>query len=275
MPQLKIRNSAVYSLCIALLLNSGCLVARRDSQTRETSSTTESDASTSLIKFPSGNSFQPESFRLDQASEEQIVTWIAQKTTLAAQSDYRNRLAKGLQAGLSKAEVSALYYYSDSGYLDFAAYFRKDKSERYGIGGGQPSDEMLEQLFRATTSALNKLDKAEGDVFFGAILPGKPYLASLQPGSVFQNQNFTSTSRNLKTAMTFTGRNVHNPYGEGNASFFFKIERSKNGRFIGPYSQSTAEEEVLYLPNHMFRVRSITPVNNAGGQAQYDVVLTD
>jgi ADP-ribosyltransferase exoenzyme len=230
-----------------------------------------------LVRFPSGNSFDPTKYKLDASAEAEIVSWLRDKTTLFTNADFSAFFAQAKVDGLTDAETAGVIYYTRAGYRDFANYFAKI-SERTGLsappGGPAPDDEMLEALFRAAVSAVNKLKADSGDAYFGAQLPVDETLKSLKVGGWFQNRNFTSSSLDIDIANRFAGRGAEPP-DLNKGSFMFILRNRKNGAFISRYSLYPNEKEILYSPNYPFKVQSVTRLDGKGGPPRYDVVLSD
>lgn len=75
-------------------------------------------------------------------------------------------------------------------------------------------------------------------------------------------------------AARFAGRGAEPPDLE-KGSFLFILKDRKHGADIDGYSMYPLEREILYMPNHPFKVQSIKRVNEPGDPPQFNVMLTD
>jgi hypothetical protein len=155
---------------------------------------------------------------------------------------------KAEKMGLSHAETLAMILYSANLFKDFVKYLSSEKNVTY-TGG---SDKDVEAVFLAAISAVNKLPKHKSTVYFGSCLPLDIFLPLLKPGEIFSQRNFTSTSKDMDIAESFS-----QCFQDKSGEMIFTIEESHSGADISSISSHFREEEVVFLPSHPFRVKSI------------------
>ncbi len=136
--------------------------------------------------------------------------------------------------GLSTAEVVAIIWYCGSGYGSLNGALRSTDPaviEKY-----KPFKDTL-------NAALKKLSPYEGYTTRGSQLPDS-IRAQHTVGNVVNYSAFTSTSLT---------------HGFGGTDVF--IIKSKTGRYVGSYSQSYSENEVLFASDTQFKILSVRKEN--------------
>jgi hypothetical protein len=183
---------------------------------------------------------------------------------------FQDRLKLMKEFGVSEIEVAALVAYSTWSYNYFKKYLDGDEipTERSLIDASQ-----IEPLFLATVAAFNKLPKNKSTLYFGACLNLNAYLPLLKRGKIFNQRNFTSTSRNLEIARPFATCDQSTGLG----SFIFTVHDSQLGADVSKVSFVPGEEEILFIPGQPFRVKGINklPVDSDVEAPQYEVDLIE
>lgn len=128
--------------------------------------------------------------------------------------------------GLNEEELSALKYYSDSGYGCLNSYLRSSDNR----------DENIDYMIQVLNRGLDKLPSYQGVVKRGASLP-ESIRESHAVGAVLEYDAFTSTSTNS---------------GFSGADMF--IIQSQSGKPIMGFSAHRSENEVLFKSGTKFKV---------------------
>lgn len=128
--------------------------------------------------------------------------------------------------GLTEEQMSALKYYSDSGYGCLNSYLRSDENR----------DENIDYLIKVLNEGLDKLPSYRGIVKRGATLP-ESIRNSHGIGAVLDYEAFTSTSTNSG----FSGEDMF-------------IIQSETGKPIMGFSSHRSENEVLFKSGTQFKV---------------------
>lgn len=170
--------------------------------------------------------------------------------------------------GIISAELFGLREYTGGGYGQIKDYFDPEKELT------EASKKETEAILLAGISALNKLPRHQGTVFFGACLNEKVFLPLLKPAEVFWQNNFTSTSTDEMISGIFASG-----CRSGEGAFHFTVEKSSSGAQVSDFSLLSREAEVLFPPALPFRVKSFMPrvgEHDAGADyPQYNVVLEE
>jgi ADP-ribosyltransferase exoenzyme len=237
------------------------------------------------LRLPTGKTINPATYRLEAPVEKSIAEWYKKYADDSLGERFSYARAAAEKSGLSLAEFFGIYFYTSKGYVDFVDYFSMGEKL---MRSGQKLDgrfftmplsfEMVDSLFRAAISGFNKLPVSRSSSYFGATMPIDDILPNLKVGAIFRSQNFTSTTAEREVALGYAGRNLAGEVAgsarRGYGSFLFKVENGTKGASVAQLSNVPGESEVLFRPNHPFRVKSITKVNG-DGPAAFDVVLTD
>jgi ADP-ribosyltransferase exoenzyme len=233
---------------------------------------------TNRITMRDGTNIDTASYQLSRKLEAIVNNWMTRPDPLYKSPLELPEIKRAINQGLSSSEAMGIYYYSRGGYNDFVKYLSGAKKDIY-YGNGRISEEEAGALLASAVSALNKLPRYKGTVYFGAQLRETDYLSLLKEGKKFQSMNFTSTSLTKETAVKFAERTWENGADKtGLANFYFTIKNSQNGVDISNYSYWSEEKEILFQALQSFRVKSIT--QRAAGQTGnglkgYDVVLEE
>jgi hypothetical protein len=150
--------------------------------------------------------------------------------------------------GVDLFEAFAIYQYSRTGYLRIRTMFEPPYT----------TDPSTLALYKAGISAINHMPKYQGPVFFGQTMSIEFINSQLSVGSIFQNNNFTSTSTDVKIALDWIGERKYQET-DTYANILFEIERSCHGASIKDFSQYSSENEILFLPLQPWKVLSKTP----------------
>jgi hypothetical protein len=223
-----------------------CFGALGACQKKNESSTSQSSwfggAPSTVVTIPATNEkIDTLRVNLDSASK----TLIENDFGFAAYSAESSLLQKHK---MEKIEAYALHDYSGPRYSEFAIMFQP------------PEYLILEKntvpMFKATISALSKLPKHHGTVYFGQSLAESYVQSELNPGLVFQNNNFTSASTFRKLAEAFTGSGM---LQKGAIGVLFEVENSCQGASVKEFSAVPDEDEILFLPMNPWKIVSKTP----------------
>jgi hypothetical protein len=161
---------------------------------------------------------------------------------------------------LQLAEMFALSEYTQRDYELFKSYM---DGSLFWKPDGSPTAvtkekiELTETSLLSTVSAINKLPKFTGPVYFGACMSSNYIDALWKNKQVLTNLNFTSTSALREKAMKFSYCSDGAGYPKDYFSYLFVVEKATLGASIGNYSSYWAEREVLYLPKSSFTIKSI------------------
>lgn len=128
--------------------------------------------------------------------------------------------------GMNQEEITALKYYSDSGYGCMNSYLRTDDNR----------DENIDYMIKVLNRGLDKLPSYQGIVKRGASLP-ESIREAHGVGAVIEYDAFTSTSTNSG----FSGEDMF-------------IIQSQTGKPIMGFSQHRSENEVLFKSGTKFKV---------------------
>jgi len=221
------------------------------------------------IKLKSNKVVDTTTYTIDQATDERVLAiaerikktnWAFNKVSL----DHTG-------TPLSFSEFFSIKYYTLTLFLHFSNYFRNEIAHK---GLGEMKESEIEDLILSTISALNKLPKYSGTVYFGAPLPVNR-IKSIKKGELLYQQNFTSTSKNRNTAEAFA-----KGFLPDQASVLYEIQNSFSGTDIAEYSDVKYESEVLFAPSTPFIVKSkvLLPASRKDGiinSELYYVVLQE
>ncbi len=209
------------------------------------------------LKLRSGRTIDVKDYKLDPMTSRAIATLIRSNKELNLADDKIKEIAPRAPE-LSEVELSAIYFYTKYLFSVFSKYLGEEKNIEYRYGLEEAD---VELMFLATISAVNKLPKYSGDVFFGAKLPEEDYIKILKKGKDYFQDNFTSTSTDIRVAKSFATMGVDK---SGYASFVFKVTNSRSGVDISNISRFKREKEVLFPPTRPFKVMKLSKVSDAG-----------
>lgn len=113
------------------------------------------------------------------------------------------------------------------------------------INGGLRNGNQKEDFYKFVDLIVSAL--CDVKEFQGTVYRGSKETTEYKTGDIVTYKAFTSTSKKMKIACRFAGRET-----------LFKI-KSKFGRDISEFSHAKWEEEILFAPNTNFKVLNIIP----------------
>jgi ADP-ribosyltransferase exoenzyme len=167
---------------------------------------------------------------------------------------------------LSSTDKAAIKSYSTHGYQAINGQMRGLVEETKKI---QKVIQTLLQLLKHPTA----LDVFVGKVYRGTGVPANVFDA-LQPGSMYTEASFLSTSKELVQATCFVplrenGVTCHRP------TAMFTIY-SQTGRHISPHCKGHEHEaEVLFRPSALFMVKEVVVTRKKEGNLHKDVIMEE
>jgi hypothetical protein len=240
-------------LVIISVFGVGC---RKLSPLNSAGSELQSYASDWMVKLRDGSEINSNKYTLSKEVSSEVQNLI--DSTLSAYADqFKTKLGNNASE-LTFPEAFATYLYTRWYYDEFAKYLANKKDQEYRF---MLQERQVEALFLAVISAVNKLPKHKGRVFFGALLPENWGKQQFEPGKIYIQENFTSMSRNIVTAEIFAKIETRLEV-PGNASFLFEVVESTTGVDISRIGFEH-EAEILFPPKRPFTVKSISKVREA------------
>lgn len=248
-----------------LILTSACRTSTQDTESllRQNSSALQE-----IYTFPgSGESISKYQYRLTDTDRKFFLDSVSEDENLKNISGLKQIIRAERRLRLDFAEASAVYSYTVENYLGLASYFNAfNTGQRSEL---TDSDRFAEVNIKAILSALNGLPSYTGDVYFGQILNMEEWQDKLKVGKIFSQANFTSSSYLRMIAEEFAA------WGRGpegaTRSVLFKVKDSCGGHLISPVSSSNSEAEVLFRPDHLFKIISV----NVDEQEQYFIEMEE
>lgn len=199
-------------------------------------------------------------YRMDQKTRDKVISLRPE-----AVMDASNVALQKLN-DLDFSEAAAIQGYTEMDYRKFAALFAPDDTP--GIKVLKTETTVL--LFKSTISAINGMERFQGTVFFGQVMPKEYVDNNLRKGDTFSNNNFLSTTLNKEVAEKFARKKVND---SNKISVIFEVQNSCHGRDISRFSEFPFEKEVLFLPLHPFKVVDAGPIS--GNKNFYSVKLQE
>lgn len=256
-----------FAFVIFLILHSGLNSCKtvEDSKNKNLFGGLFGNSQKNYITLKSGKRINVNTYKIDATVEQEVMSWLeSEKTFQRAPTGPQHIYLKGEapillgkhETILSPAEVSGLVFYSNQGYQAFTAYWNGEEYKR-NEDSAPITKKQIESIFLATVSALNQLPKNNETVFFGAPLSLNDWKGLLEPGKIFKQNNFTSTSTKQSIASDFAN-DFYQSSDESQTVFpyIFSVKANCGGSRIGRYSTYIGEEEILFPPNHEFKVIS-------------------
>lgn len=206
--------------------------------------------------------------------------------------DPKKDLSDPTHSGLSKHEVLAVKFFSQSGYefMNPAVANQKDKADKEvdwmdtnfapKKEDYEGTDEEIEEYLKneaipeykkgerktkyeegslhsaVLLQAVKKLPKLAGKVYRGARLTPKQYQSTYAVGKTIVLESFASSSTDEITARNFASGSSWNPPADATVSVL-AVADVVDARDIAPLSELSGEKEWLLLPQTQFQVMSI------------------